>query len=53
MRAKLRTGGAMFLYYTLSRKICGEEGSYTELKPFCDAITERGIGATIEVIAGD
>jgi len=28
-----------------------KEGSYDALKPICDAITERGIGATIEVIA--
>jgi ATP-dependent Clp protease adaptor protein ClpS len=28
-----------------------KEGSYEELKPMCDAITERGIGATVEVIA--
>jgi ATP-dependent Clp protease adaptor protein ClpS len=28
-----------------------KEGSYDNLKPMCDAITERGIGATIEVIA--
>jgi ATP-dependent Clp protease adaptor protein ClpS len=28
-----------------------KEGSYDELKPMCDAITERGIGATVEVIA--
>ncbi len=27
-------------------------GGYDELKPLCDAITERGIGATVEVIAG-
>lgn len=26
-------------------------GAYDELKPQCDAITERGIGATIEVTA--
>src|SRR5687767_15964045 len=26
-------------------------GTYKELKPLCDAITERGIGATVEVIA--
>jgi ATP-dependent Clp protease adaptor protein ClpS len=26
-------------------------GSYDELKPQCEAITERGIGATIEVTA--
>lgn len=28
-----------------------KEGSYDQLKPMCDAITERGINATIEVIA--
>ena len=28
-----------------------KNGDYEELKPFCDAITERGIGATIEVTA--
>jgi ATP-dependent Clp protease adaptor protein ClpS len=33
-------------------KYAVKEGSYDELKPLCDAITERGIGATIEVIAG-
>ena len=27
-----------------------KEGSYENLKPMCDAITERSIGATIEVI---
>jgi len=27
-----------------------KEGSYDELKPMCNAITERGIGATVEVI---
>ena len=26
-----------------------KNGSYEELKPMCDAITDRGIGATIEV----
>src|ERR1700761_1002001 len=26
-------------------------GSYDELKPQCDAITERGIGATIEILS--
>lgn len=25
-----------------------KNGSYDELKPLCDAITERGIGATVE-----
>jgi ATP-dependent Clp protease adaptor protein ClpS len=32
-------------------KYAVKEGSYEILKPLCDAITERGIGATIEVIA--
>ncbi|HVV06730.1 MAG TPA: ATP-dependent Clp protease adaptor ClpS [Puia sp.] len=33
-------------------KYAVKRGSYDELKPQCDAITERGIGATIEEIAG-
>ena len=33
-------------------KYAVKQGSYDELKPLCDAITERGIGATVEVIAG-
>ena len=32
-------------------KYAVKEGEYDILKPQCDAITERGIGATIEVIA--
>jgi ATP-dependent Clp protease adaptor protein ClpS len=32
-------------------KYAVKEGSYEELKPQCDAITERGIGATVEVMA--
>ena len=32
-------------------KYAVKEGSYDDLKPMCDSITERGIGATIEVIA--
>ena len=28
-----------------------KKGSYDELKPMCDAITDRGIGATVEVLA--
>ena len=32
-------------------KYAVKEGSYETLKPMCDAITDRGIGATIEVIA--
>jgi ATP-dependent Clp protease adaptor protein ClpS len=31
-------------------KYAVKEGSYDELKPLCDAITERGIGATVEVV---
>ncbi|HVE60925.1 MAG TPA: ATP-dependent Clp protease adaptor ClpS [Chitinophagaceae bacterium] len=30
-------------------KYAVKEGSLRELKPMCDAITERGIGATVEV----
>ncbi len=32
-------------------KYAVKEGSYEVLKPMCDAITERGIGATIEEMA--
>ena len=32
-------------------KYAVKNGSYEELKPMCDAITERSIGATIEVIS--
>lgn len=32
-------------------KYAVKEGDYDTLKPMCDAITERGIGATIDVIA--
>lgn len=32
-------------------KYAVKEGEYDELKPQCDAITERGIGATLEVMA--
>ena len=28
-----------------------KQGGYDELKPMCDAITDRGIGATIEITA--
>jgi|ERR1700739_4684695 ATP-dependent Clp protease adaptor protein ClpS len=28
-----------------------KEGSYDLLKPMCDAITDRGIGATVEILA--
>jgi ATP-dependent Clp protease adaptor protein ClpS len=32
-------------------KYAVKHGGYNELKPMCDAITERGIGATIEVLS--
>ena len=32
-------------------KYAVKRGSYDELKPQCDAITERGIGATIEILS--
>lgn len=32
-------------------KYAVKQGTYSELKPQCDAITERGINATVEVIA--
>lgn len=38
-----------FIHY--KGKYAVKQGSYDELKPQCDAITERGIGATVEVIA--
>ena len=28
-----------------------KEGNYEELKPMCDAITERGINATVETVS--
>lgn len=31
-------------------KYAVKEGSYDDLKPLCDAITDRGIGATVEVM---
>ena len=33
-------------------KYAVKNGSYEDLKPQCDAITERGINATVEIIAG-
>ena len=33
-------------------KYAVKNGSYDDLKPQCDAITERGINATVEVIVG-
>lgn len=38
-----------FIHY--KGKYSVKQGAYEELKPMCDAITERGIGATVEVIA--
>lgn len=32
-------------------KYAVKNGSYEDLKPQCDGITERGIGATLEVMA--
>jgi ATP-dependent Clp protease adaptor protein ClpS len=32
-------------------KYAVKQGLYEELKPMCDAITERGIGATIEILS--
>src|SRR6266536_4663450 len=31
-------------------KYAVKQGSYEDLKPQCDAITDRGIGATLEVL---
>ena len=31
-------------------KYAVKHGSYEELKPMCDAITDRGIGATLETV---
>lgn len=33
-------------------KYAVKNGTYDELKPQCDAITDRGINATVEIIAG-
>ncbi len=38
-----------FIHY--KGKYSVKQGEYDELKSMCDAITERGIGATVEVIA--
>jgi ATP-dependent Clp protease adaptor protein ClpS len=38
-----------FIHY--KGKYAVKNGEYDELKQMCDAITERGIGATVEVIA--
>lgn len=31
-------------------KYAVKKGSYDDLKPMCDAITDRGIGATVEMV---
>jgi len=31
-------------------KYAVKQGEYEELRPLCDAITERGIGATVEMV---
>lgn len=31
-------------------KYAVKHGSYEDLKPMCDAITDRGIGATVEMV---
>ena len=41
---------AMFIH--TKGKYGVKNGEYEILKPMCDAITDRGIGATIEVVAG-
>lgn len=40
---------AYFIHY--KGKYAVKKGDYDTLKPMCDAITERGIGATIEEMA--
>jgi ATP-dependent Clp protease adaptor protein ClpS len=41
---------AMFIH--TKGKYGVKNGEYEVLKPMCDAITDRGIGATIEAVAG-
>lgn len=41
---------AMFIHS--KGKYAVKKSEYEVLKPMCDAITDRGIGATIEVLAG-
>jgi ATP-dependent Clp protease adaptor protein ClpS len=40
---------AMLIHF--KGKYTVKNGDYDTLKPMCDAITERGIGATIEAVA--
>ncbi len=39
---------AYFIHF--KGKYAVKQGDYEDLKPPCDAITERGIGATIEIV---
>lgn len=39
------------LFIHTKGKYAVKQGSYDDLKPKCDAITDRGISATIEVMA--
>lgn len=41
---------AYFIHF--KGKYSVKHGSYDKLKPQCDAITERGISATVEVVTG-
>lgn len=40
---------ALMIHY--KGKYAVKNGDYDTLKPMCDAITERGIGATVETVA--
>lgn len=40
---------AYFIHF--KGKYSVKQGSYDDLKPQCDAITDRGINATVEVVA--
>lgn len=33
-------------------KYAVKQGSYDQLKPLCEAISDRGINATVEIVAG-
>jgi len=39
------------LFIHFKGKYCVKSGNYDDLKVMCDAITERGIGATVEILA--
>lgn len=41
---------AMLIHF--KGKYAVKEGDYDSLKPMCDAITERGISATVEEVVG-